>query len=178
MGRSDGRKVEYYGNEKMMRRKLYILLSRTLSRAPRERHHVLVQLAGFLSADEPTLGDESLGIRKNGRIVMVHVRRRADNRLRGTVLILARGDRKVKLNEQALTPGGIRCPQSTAPVGGTTRGKRPGVPEEPRRDSLMTPRRYGSLSSSAHSSHVSFLGMTSRSSAWSFFSILGSLRTL
>ena len=53
--------------------------------------------------------------------------------------------------EQALTPGAMRCPQKTAPVEGTTRGKWPGVPEVTRRDSLMTPRRYGSFSNSEHS---------------------------
>ena len=86
--------------------------------------------------------------------------------------------REVDWNEQALTPGAIRCPQRTAPVEGTTRGKRPGAPEEMRRDSLITLRRYDSFSNSALLIHISLFGIASRSSACSFPSTRGSLRAL
>lgn len=84
----------------------------------------------------------------------------------------------VEPDEQGLTPGAIRWPQKTAAAEGTTRGKRPGAPEEMRRLSLMTPRRYGSFSNSAPVSTMSFLGIASRSSACSFFRMFASLRTL
>ena len=83
----------------------------------------------------------------------------------------------MELDGQALTPGAIRCPQKTAPAEGTTRGKRPGAPEEVRRVSLMTPRRYGSFSNSAQVSSTSLLGIASRNSACSFLWIVGSIRT-
>ena len=83
----------------------------------------------------------------------------------------------VELDGQALTPGAIRRPQKTAPADGTTRGKRPGAPEEVRRVSLMTLRRYGNFSNSAQVSSTSLLGMASRSSACSFLRTLGSIRT-
>ncbi len=83
----------------------------------------------------------------------------------------------MELGEQALTPGAIRCPQKTAPVGGTMRGKRPGTPRV-RSASLMMPRRYGSFYNLSQSSSICFFGIASHSSACNLVRIGGFLRTL
>lgn len=154
-----------------------ILLARALSRTSREGHHVSVHLAEFLSTDQPTLRTERFGVMEDVRVMVVDVCGGADYGLRSRNLLLW-SVREVYWKEQALTPGAIRCPQRTAPVEGTTRGKRPGVPEEMRRDSLITLCRYGSFSNLALLIHTSLFGIASRSSACSFPSTRGSLRAL
>ena len=76
-----------------------------------------------------------------------------------------------------IVPGGICCPQNTAPVEGTVRGRRPGDPDTYRRDSLITARRYGSFSSAAHSTMLSLSGIASFNSVLSFRSISGCVST-
>ena len=76
-----------------------------------------------------------------------------------------------------IVPGGIFCPQNTAPVEGTVRGRRPGDPATYRRDSLITARRYGSFSSTAHSTKLSLSGIASANSVLSFRSMSGCVIT-
>ena len=61
------------------------LLAWTLSCTPRKRHHVFVQLADFLIADQPTLGPIRLRVREDVRVMMVYMRGGGNYGLKGVI---------------------------------------------------------------------------------------------